>query len=106
MKQSYARHMERKQMLSGKRIVGIDPAKEKHHATVVDEACIQRGKSLSFPVSHEGYHETLWKRLGHILGDCGPEDIADDCHNIVDTFSCHNIVDSHQFCSAGITSCN
>jgi hypothetical protein len=32
--------------------------------------------------------------------------LIDDCHNIVDTFSCHDIVDSHQFCSAGITTCN
>jgi nucleoside-diphosphate-sugar epimerase len=32
--------------------------------------------------------------------------LDDDCHNIVDTFSCHDIVDSHQFCSAGITTCN
>jgi hypothetical protein len=37
---------------------------------------------------------------------CLSKALTDDCHNIVDTFSCHDIVDSHQFCSAGITTCN
>jgi len=46
MKKSYEKHMEKKKMLAGKRIVGIDPAKEKHQATVLDEEGMQRGKSL------------------------------------------------------------
>lgn len=76
MKKSYEKHMEKKQMLSGKRIVGIDPAKDKHQAAVVDEEGIQMGKSFSFPVTHEGYTEALWNRLGKILGDYGPEDLV------------------------------
>jgi hypothetical protein len=58
--------------------------------------------------------ESHWKKmLGkpcagklHARFDERELELADDCHNIVDTFSCHNIVDSHQFCSAGITTCN
>ena len=53
MKKSYEKHMEKKKMLAGKRIVGIDPAKEKHQATVLDEEGMQRGKSFSFSVSHD-----------------------------------------------------
>jgi hypothetical protein len=34
------------------------------------------GRSFSFPVSHEGYSEKLWKEIGKILGDYGTEDLA------------------------------
>jgi len=50
MKNSYEKYMEKKKMLSGKRIVGIDPAKERHQATVLDEMGIQKGKSFTFAV--------------------------------------------------------
>lgn len=76
MKKSYEKHMEKKKMLAGKRIVGIDPAKEKHQATVLDEEGMQRGKSFSFSVSHEGYSEKLWKELGKIMDDYGTEDLV------------------------------
>ncbi len=76
MNKSYEKHMEKKQMISGKRIVGIDPAKEKHQAAVVDEEGIQRGKSFSFSVSHEGYTVTLWSRLKKILVNYGPNDLV------------------------------
>jgi transposase len=76
MKKSYEKHMEKKKMLAGKRIVGIDPAKEKHQAAVLNEEGIQMGRSFSFPVSHEGYSEKLWKEIGKILGDYGTEDLA------------------------------
>jgi len=72
----YQKHMEKKKMLAGKRIVGIDPAKEKHQAAVLNEEGIQMGRSFSFPVSHEGYSEKLWKEIGKILGDYGTEDLA------------------------------
>jgi len=76
MKKSYEKHMEKKQMLSGKRIVGIDPAKEKHQAVVVNEKGLQQGRSFSFPVSHEGYNEKLWKGLGKVLGAYSADDLV------------------------------
>jgi carbamoyltransferase len=45
-------------------------------------------------------------KMGPVYSSKMEQVLVDDCHNIVDTFSCHNIVDSHQFCSAGITTCN
>ncbi len=33
-KRGYLRYLERKQQISGKRIVGIDPSKEKHQAVM------------------------------------------------------------------------
>ncbi len=44
----YLRSLERNQWVSGKVIVGIDPAKEKHQAVVVDENRMQQGRSFSF----------------------------------------------------------
>ena len=75
MKKGYEKYMEKRKMLSGKRIVGIDPAKEKHQATVLDEGGIQRGSSFTFPVSYEGYHEKLWKELRKILGNYNTDDL-------------------------------
>ncbi len=34
---SYQKHQERKRNVSGKKVIGIDPAKEKHQITVLDE---------------------------------------------------------------------
>jgi hypothetical protein len=50
-KKGYEKYMEKKKMLSGKKIVGIDPAKERHQVAVLDEEGMQRGKSFTFPVS-------------------------------------------------------
>lgn len=57
-------------------VVGIDPAKEKHQATVVDERCMQRGNSFSFQTSYEGYNETLWKKLDERLGSYNMDDLV------------------------------
>ncbi len=42
-KKGYLRYLDRKQEISGQRIVGIDPAKENHQAAVVDENIQIRG---------------------------------------------------------------
>ena len=47
----YQKYMERKKKLTGMRIVGIDPASQKHQAVVLDEEGMQIGWSFSFPVS-------------------------------------------------------
>jgi hypothetical protein len=44
----YMMSLERKQKLSGMRIVGIDPARDKHQAVVLDENHMNRGTSFSF----------------------------------------------------------
>ncbi len=75
-KRGYLRSLERKQQVSGKRIVGIDPAKENHHAVVLDENRMQKGKSFSFQSSYEGYNETLWKKLEEILGSYSPDNLV------------------------------
>ena len=54
---------ENERRLKGKTIIGIDPAKSKHHALVITPEGATAGKSFSFPVSHRGFTETLPQRL-------------------------------------------
>jgi transposase len=73
---SYKKHQERKQKIAGMKVIGIDPAKEKHQVTVLDERGIQMGNSFSINVSHKGFNEELWKKLGKILGTFRKEEIV------------------------------
>ncbi len=72
----YLRSLERKQWVAGKVIVGIDPAKEKHQAVVLDEHRMQQGRSFSFNCSYEGYNKTLWEKLNGILGEYNSKDMV------------------------------
>jgi transposase len=73
---SYKRHQERKRKIAGIKVIGIDPAKEKHQVTVIDEHGIQMGSSFSINVSHKGFNVDLWKRLGKILGKFRKEEVV------------------------------
>ena len=72
----YIRSLERKQWVSGKIIVGIDPAKEKHQAVVLDEHRMQKGKAFTFDTSYEGYHKKLWEKLDAIVGSYNPDSLV------------------------------
>jgi transposase len=73
---NFRTYHEKRKSISGKTIIGIDPGKERHQAAVIDEQGIQKGKSFSFKVSHEGFNITLWKRLEAIMGECSPEKVV------------------------------
>jgi len=75
-RKGYLRYLERKQKISGKRIVGIDTAKESHQAAVIDERCMQVGTSFSFQTNYEGYNRKLWEKLDERLGSYSPEDLV------------------------------
>ena len=45
---------DKRRMIEGMTIVGIDPAKAKHQAVILDSTGSQRGKTFSFDVTHEG----------------------------------------------------
>ncbi len=86
-----------------KRIRIVGSTKNDSHERIVGRRIIPNKEFLDLILEGEHANElVLSSRLECIIIGC----IIDDCHNIVDTFSCHNIVDSHQFCSAGITTCN
>jgi len=63
----------KRHLIDGKNIVGIDPAKFKHQAAVVDPAGNLIGKSFSFDVSNDGYTTVLWQKLLHILPNYNPD---------------------------------
>ncbi|HDO26220.1 MAG TPA: IS110 family transposase, partial [Nitrospirae bacterium] len=73
---SYKKHQERKRNIAGIKVIGIDPAKEKHQVTVLDEHGMQMGNSFSINVSHKGFNEDLWKKLGKILGEFRKEEVV------------------------------
>ena len=72
---SYKKHQERKRNIAGKKVIGIDPAKEKHQVTVLDEHGMQMGNSFAINVSHKGFNEDLWKKLGKIMGKCRKQEV-------------------------------
>ncbi len=63
-------------MIDGMIIVGIDPAKAKHQAMVIDPIGSQLGKTFPFDVSHEGYTNTLWHKLRQIVPNCNPQSVV------------------------------
>lgn len=49
--------------VGGRYIVGIDPAKAKHEAQILDPEGLPVGSSFSFTTTHGGFHERLWREL-------------------------------------------
>ena len=62
--------------ISDKFVVGIDPAKEKHQAMVLDPKGIPLGRSFSFPNSTNGFHFKLWQKLKTMPFNPTPENTA------------------------------
>ncbi len=63
----------KRRLIDGKFIVGIDPAKAKHQAAIIDPAGDQVGKSFSFDVTSQGYTTVLWQKLLQIVPNCNPQ---------------------------------
>jgi transposase len=63
----------KQQLIAGKYIIGIDPAKAKHQAVLIDPSSLQIGKSFAFDVTYEGYTQTLWKKVTILLPNCNPD---------------------------------
>lgn len=63
----------KQQLIAGKHIIGIDPAKAKHQAVLIDPSGLQIGKSFAFDVTYEGYTQTLWKKVTLLLPKCNPD---------------------------------
>lgn len=62
--------------ISDKFIVGIDPAKNKHQAMVLDPKGLPIGNSFSFTNSYNGYHFKLWQKLKTYPFEFTPENTA------------------------------
>lgn len=73
---NHLRLQAQREHLAGKIVIGIDPAKDKHQAAVVDAHGNQRGASFSFPVNATGYGETLWRNIAKVLPSCNTHDVV------------------------------
>ncbi len=63
----------KQQLIAGKYIIGIDPAKTKHQAVLIDPSGLQIGTSFAFDVTYEGYTDTLSKKVTLLLPKCNPD---------------------------------
>jgi hypothetical protein len=63
----------KQQLIAGKYIIGVDPAKNKHQAVVLDPSGLPLGKSFAFDVSYEGYTRILWKKISFLIPTCNPQ---------------------------------
>ena len=70
-----ARLQHKKQITAGKFVVGIDPAKRHHQATIINPNDIHVGKSFSFPASSDGYTLALWKNIEKCLSPCNKDTV-------------------------------
>jgi transposase len=68
-------YKQKKDFVSGKTIVGIDPAKQHHQASVINHYGLQIGKSFSFPVNFDGFDKNLWKKLRSIIPQFTPDNL-------------------------------
>jgi len=78
--------------LAGKTVIGIDPAKDKHQAAVVDAHGNQRGASFSFPVTAAGYGEILWRNIAKVLPSCNTHEVVfaiETACNLWETLACY-----------------
>jgi hypothetical protein len=73
---NHQRLQTQREALAGKIVIGIDPAKDKHQAAVVDAHGNQRGASFSFPVSATGYGETLWRNMAKVAPNCNVQNVV------------------------------
>jgi transposase len=70
-------HLETKRhYVSDKFIVGIDPAKHKHQAMVLDPKGIPVGNTFSFTHTYNGFHFKLWQKLKSFSFEPSPENTA------------------------------
>ena len=73
---NHARLAKNRSVISGKTVIGIDPAKDRHRAAVVDAHGNQIGSSFSFQTNHTGYHHKLWQGVAKVIEETSPETIV------------------------------
>ena len=73
---NHKRLQAQRQQLAGKIVIGIDPAKDKHQAAIVDAHGNLLGASFSFPVNSTVYSETLWRNIAKVIPACNVQDVV------------------------------
>jgi transposase len=66
----------KRRFISGKMIVGIDPANDKHQAAVIDANGIIQGNPFTFAHSYNGFHNKLWAKLKKQIFPLKPDQVV------------------------------
>lgn len=66
---SYKYLQQKKEYISGKIVIGIDPSRNSHQALILGPDRMQIGKTFSFRHSCDGIKIKLWQRLGKYISD-------------------------------------
>ena len=65
----------KRHFVSGKWIIGIDPAKEKFDAAVIDPQGLLQGKTFTIQNNHEGFQKQLWISLNERIDPVSKDNI-------------------------------
>jgi transposase len=66
----------KRRFITGKTVVGIDPAKQRHQAAILDADGLQIGNPFSFSHDVQGFTEKLWGKLRQYLGESNPGNLV------------------------------
>jgi transposase len=66
----------KRHFINGKTIIGIDPAKKKHQAVVIDSIGLPVGSTFKFNNSFIGFHHELFTKLKSYISDLSPDKVV------------------------------
>lgn len=66
----------KRHFINGKTIIGIDPAKLKHQATIIDSIGVPVGSTFKFSNNFFGFHNELFNNLNKRLPDFSPQKVV------------------------------
>ena len=66
----------KRHFINGKTIIGIDPAKKKHQAFIIDSIGVPIGSTFKFSNSFNGFHQELFNKLNIYIHDLSPANVV------------------------------
>ena len=66
----------KRHFINGKTIIGIDPAKKKHQAVIIDSVGVPIGNTFKFSNSFIGFHQELFHKLNYHISDLSPDKVV------------------------------
>jgi transposase len=66
----------KRHFINGKTIIGIDPAKKKHQAIIIDPVGVPIGNTFKFNNSFNGFHLELFHKLNSYISELSPDNVV------------------------------
>ncbi len=66
----------KRHFINGKTIIGIDPAKKKHQAVIIDSVGVPIGNTFKFNNSFNGFHQELFNKLNIYIPNLSPANVV------------------------------